>query len=348
MKTLANPPSVLAGCLGVLLSAACAQDTEESFAGQWLLELDVPPADVYAHLELEHADGSWAGYVEGGPVTVGIDGDRLEVVIDSRDTAGFVFERRLVGRLSGDLVSGDLTVVGNAESAENGSTWTARRVLPDSGPVPEPSPVDLAGTWVPIAGADIRKYSMDLTPAAAAWVADYLPMDLPNERCVSSGIVAMIAWAAYPSEWLVDTDRITIIYEVGSEVRRVYLDGREPLDHYPHSPMGFSTGRWEGSTLVIETQRLSPTVRDFRGEPISENARFVERYTLSEEGTTLSAVMMLHDPENYRRPAIRRRMWRRDSDAVIFPYECDPDSFFRQLYEEDKMDDYIDRADRRR
>jgi hypothetical protein len=111
--------------------------------------------------------------------------------------------------------------------------------------------------------------------------------------------------------------------------------------------MGFSAGHWEGSTLVIETERLSRNVRDFRGEPISENARFVERYTLSEDGTTLSAVMTLHDPENYLRPPIRRRIWSKDSDAVIFPYECDPDSFFRQLYEEGVMQDYIDRAGRR-
>jgi hypothetical protein len=33
--------------------------------------------------------------------------------------------------------------------------------------------------------------------------------------------------------------------------------------------------------------------------------------------------------------------------GMIFPDECDPDSFFRQLYEEGKMDEYIDRGDRR-
>ena len=50
--------------------------------------------------------------------------------------------------------------------------------------------------------------------------------------CVSAGLVAVIAWASYPSEWLVDDDRITIIYEVASEVRRVYLDGREAPDYF--------------------------------------------------------------------------------------------------------------------
>jgi hypothetical protein len=313
-----------------------------------MLTLDAPPAELYALLELEPADSGWVGHVEGGPVPVKIDGDEIEIVVDSRDIAGFVFERRLTGRLNGEMIEGNVTVVGEADSAENGSTWTANRVVSESGSIPAPDPVDLSGMWVPASGADIRKYRMDQTPSAQAWHDGYLMhLDQPNLRCVSPGIVAMIGWAAYPSEWLVDEDRITILYEVESSVRRIYLDGREPPESYPHSPLGFSVGHWEGSTLVIETQRLSRNVRDFRGEPISENARFVERYTLSEDGTTLSAVMTLHDPENYLKPPIRRRVWRKDPHAVILPYECDPDSFFRELYEDGAMQDYIERAERR-
>jgi hypothetical protein len=332
----------------VMLPGAVTAAQSTDFAGLWMMELDVPPADLHALLELEEWDGNWVGHVEGGPVAVQIKGDEIEIVIDSRDVAGFVFERRLVGRLNGDLIYGELTVVGEADSDENGSTWSASRVASESATAPPPDPVDLSGTWVPIAGADIRKYGMDLTPAAKDWHDGYLMrLDQPNLRCVSPGIVAMIGWAAYPSEWLVDDDRITIIYEVESSVRRIFLDTREPPESYPHSPMGFSNGHWEGSTFVIETQRLSRNVRDFRGEPISENARFVERYDLSEDGQTLSAVMTLYDPENYVKPPIRRRMWRKDLEAVIFPYECDPDSFFRQLYEEGRMEEYIERGDRR-
>jgi hypothetical protein len=330
------------------LSAACAGARAGDFAGRWTLELDVPPVDLYATLDLERTDAGWLGHVEGGPVPIRIDGEEIEIVIDSRDLAGFVFERRLLGRLNGDLIEGELTVVGDAESAENGSTWAANRLVAEGGPPPAPRPVDLSGTWVPTEGADIRKYRMDLTPSAQARLDGYrMDLDQPHLRCVSPGIVAMIAWAAYPSEWLVDEDRITIVYEVENSVRRIYLGGREPPESYVHSPMGFSNGHWEGSTLVIETRLLSTNVRDFRGEPVSENARFVERYALSEDGATLSAVMTLHDPENYVKPPIRRRMWRRDPGAVIFPYECDPDSFFRQLHEEGRMQEYVERADRR-
>ena len=195
---------------------------------------------------------------------------------------------------------------------------------------------------------DFRKYSMDLTPAAEEWYAGYLMhYDQPNVRCVSPGITAMIAWSGYPFEILESENRLTFIYEVESEVRRVFLDGREPPEFFPNSPMGYSTGRWEGSHLVVDTTLLMPNVRDFRGEPISENARLNEVYTLSEDGQQLSAVITLHDPDNYERPPVRRRAWVRNPDTEIYPYECDPDSFYRQMYNEDKLDMYFERSKRR-
>jgi len=166
-------------------------------------------------------------------------------------------------------------------------------------------------------------------------------------RCVSPGITTVVAWGAYPFEILPGEDRLTFIYEFDSEVRRIFLDGREPPAYYPHSGMGFSTGRWEGRHLVVETTLLAPNIRDFRGEPVSENARLEEVYTLSDDGQTLSAVITLHDPDNYERPPIRRRAWTRSTDRQIFPNECDPDSFFRQMYNEDLLDMYFERSKRR-
>ena len=338
----------LAACLLGIAPVADAQD-ESAFAGEWMVSLELPPADIVALLQIERRNGEWAGWLEGGPVSLDIDGRRIEVIADSRDIAGFVIERRLVGTLSGSVIEGTLSIVGNDASPENGTSWHAMRVARDANTQRQPpQPVDLSGIWVPGPGVDFRKYSMDLTPEAEAWHADYLfHLDQPNVRCVSPGLVALIGWSGYPQEWLQDDNRLTMLFEVGSEVRRVYLDGREFPDFFPMSPMGFSVGHWDGSDLVVDTRMLSPNVRDFRGEPISENARLVERYELSEDGNMLSAVITLHDPENYERPPIRRRSWVRDPEAEIYPYECDPDSFFRQLHEEGRMQEYMDRAHRR-
>jgi len=320
---------------------------EPAIEGDWMLEVrpDGPP--LIGLLQIERSDDGWQGFVEGGPVPVSVDSDNVVIEIDSRDLRGFVYVMKLVGTLADGRLEGTYNTQSEFKMNERPGTWHAERYAPEPRPK-QPAPVDISGIWTPAPGIDFRKYSMDLTPEAEEWFAGYMMhYDQPNVRCVSPGITAMIAWSGYPFEILASKDRLTFLYEVDSEVRRIFLDDREAPEFYPNSPMGYSTGRWEGSTLVVETTRLMPNVRDFRGEPISDNARLEEVYTLSEDGQRLDAVITLYDPQNYRRPPIRRRAWTRNPETEIYPYECDPDSFYRQMYEEGKLDMYFERSKRR-
>jgi hypothetical protein len=337
--------------------------SQESLEGDWMLELNGPQAQVadaitigaskhpspsiQGKLTLTKSGQNWIAHVEGGPVSVQIKDNTIDLLIDSRDLAGFVFFRRLQGQFSDEFMSGSFTIEGNTEQPEPGGNWSAERKKPDV-TAHNAEPVDITGIWTPAPGVDFRKYSMDLTDTAAAWFENYIAhYDQPNVRCVSPGIVAMVAWGAYPIEILGSKNRLTFLYEVDSEVRRVFLDGKPPPDYYPPSPMGFSNGYWQGSNLIIETQLLEGNIRDFKGEPVSEGARMHERYSLSEDGNTLSAVITLLDPKNYKQPPIRRRKWVRNAATEIYPYECDPDSFYRQMYNENKLDMYFSRSQRR-
>lgn len=332
---------------------------QDAIEGDWMLRLYGPGAEnadpgttkrepsIEGKLSLKQAGGNWTGHVEGGPVSVEIKDHKIEVLVDSRDLAGFRFFRRLQGEFSGQTMLGSFTIEGHTEQPEPGGSWTAERFKP---PLPSQTmdSVNMTGIWTPAAGVDFRKYSMDLTDQAARWFKDYLAhYDHPNVRCVSPGIVAMVAWGAYPFEILESKDRLTFLYEVDSEVRRIYMNGKAPPEYYPPSAMGFSNGNWSGGTLTIETQLLEGNIRDFRGEPVSEGARMHEQYQLSEDGNTLSAVITLLDPKNYKQPPIRRRKWVRNSATEIYPYECDPDSFYRQMYNENKLDMYFERSHRR-
>lgn len=331
----------------IVLLAAGVAAADPALEGSWMLELSSDRAPIEGLLQIERSSKSWQAWVEGGPVPIHVDGGVVTLKIDTRDLRGFVFYLNLEGRLHGDSMSGSYSIESETRVNASPGSWTAVRHTPKTRPT-EPDPVDMTGTWTAAPGRDFRKYSMDLTPAASEWHAGYLMhYDQPNVRCVSPGITAMVAWGAYPFEILESPDRLTFIYEFDSEVRRIYLDERKPPDYYPHSGMGFSTARWEGSDLVVETTHLSPNTRDFRGEPVSANARLEEVYSLSEDRQTLSAVITLHDPENYRRPPIRRRAWTRNPDTLIFPNECDPDSFFRQMYNEQLLDMYFERSRRR-
>ncbi len=326
-----------------LRSEAYAADIE----GRWLLSLQDKKRTLVGLLEIEKAGEGWIAYLEGGPASVATEGNNVVIVADSRDVRGFVFNRKMTGKIDGDSMSGIYLQEGAAAQKEDPGPWTAVRELPQNKMESPPKPVDISGTWTATQEWDFRKYTMALTPAGKKWLESYLPYyDQPDVRCTSIGLPALTTYS-FPFEIIESDDRYTMIYEYKSKVRRIWMNGREPSEYMPPSRMGHSNGHWDGSTLVIETKLLDKTVRDFRGELISENARIEERYELSEDGNTLMLVVTVHDPEYYFRPPVRRRQWIRDNTAEIFPYTCDPDSFYLKMYEDGEMDMYIERTDKR-
>jgi hypothetical protein len=334
--------------LAFLLACLPSIGQEPDFAGQWMLDVQIPAEPLAGLLELEQDGGRWVAWVEGGPTPVTIDGNTIELYIDSRDRQGFRFQRKLTGTLDNNGMRGTMTSIDVVESAaefgEDGSAWSARRFVDAPPEEPIESLDELAGTWAPLRGRDIRKWTMALTPAAREWHAGYdARMDEPQKRCVSPGLYSAITWS-FPFEIVADDDKLVLMYEAFNLTRRVFTDGRVDPDFFPHSALGYSTGRLENGELVISTKWLSQSIRDFNGEPISEKATMVERYRLGDGGDRLSVVLTLHDPDNYERPPVRRRVWTRQDDAIIYPFECDPDSFFRQLFNEGRMQEYIDRT----
>jgi hypothetical protein len=331
--------------LGIFLLGPVARAND--IEGHWMLSLQDRDRTLVGLLEVEKDGDGWTAYLEGGPTTVETDGDNVVIVADSRDIRGFVFNRRMTGRIDGDSMSGTYVQEGASAQKEAPGPWRAVREPPQDEMASPPKPVDIAGIWTATQELDFRKYSMALTPAGEAWLESYLPYyDQPDVRCTSVGLPALTTYS-FPFEIIESKDRFTMIYEYESIVRRIWMDGRQPSEYMPPSRMGHSNGHWEGSTLVIETKLLEKTVRDFRGELISENARIVERYDLGEDGNTLTMVVTVHDPDNYFRPPVRRRKWKRDNSAEIFPYKCDPDSFYIKMYEDGEMDMYIERTDKR-
>jgi hypothetical protein len=333
--------------LSIICLVAIALQSNVSAAdlpGKWRLEVE---PDLVGLLELRDVGGSFIGFVEGGPIEVDVDGNDITLVVDSRDQSMRRFDRILTGRIVGDSLQGTFVIEASGDREREEGSW---RAVPwdeseDTGN-PAPEPVSLAGMWGGASGRDLRKYRMDTTAQAEAFVAGYdANLDQPPMRCMSPGVVALFG-APYLVEIVETEDRILLFSESFMQARHIYLDGRTPPDYFPHSRLGFSVGHWEGSTLVIETTHIKANVRDYRGEPLSENARVIERYRLEDDGQTLAGVMTIHDPENYNQPPIRRTLRRRTSEVPL-PYECDPDSFFRQLYRENQLDEYFSRGDRR-
>ncbi len=101
-------------------------------------------------------------------------------------------------------------------------------------------------------------------------------------------------------------DRGDAIYIIMFEqVRRVYLDDREPPTGFWPNKSGWSDGHWDGNTLVVRTTDFTEGSISNNVEPLpfgGPDAEMIERYTLSEDGSRLSVQINLQDPKYYSYP----------------------------------------------
>ena len=109
---------------------------------------------------------------------------------------------------------------------------------------------------------------------------------------------------------------------IDNATRQIYTDGRpHPADPNP-SWLGYSTGRWEKDTLVVETIGFNGKAPlDIIGHPRSESMRITERYQRRDVGH-LDVAITFDDPVNYTRPFTINVTHLLQPDTDILEYFC--------------------------
>jgi hypothetical protein len=119
-------------------------------------------------------------------------------------------------------------------------------------------------------------------------------------------------------EFLFTPGRVTITNEMGL-IRRIYTDGRALPTDPEATNTGFSVGRWEGQTLVVETVGINPEARYPARGPgapaIGADARITERIFLKEPGT-LQFDIVTEAPAVLAQPDRRTRLYTRVPKTV--------------------------------
>ncbi len=115
---------------------------------------------------------------------------------------------------------------------------------------------------------------------------------------------------------------IVILLEVANAHRQIYTDGRKlPTDPQP-SWLGYSTGKWEGDTLVVDTVGFNDKAwLDVLGHPRSEAMHLVERYHRRDFGH-LDVEMTFDDPKMYTKPFSIKITHELIPDSDILEYFC--------------------------
>jgi len=114
-----------------------------------------------------------------------------------------------------------------------------------------------------------------------------------------------------------------ILYEVDGLHRQVFTDGRKfPATFEFPAYLGYSTGRWEGDTFVVESRGFNDrTPLDAIGHPRSEAMHVTERFRRRDFGH-LDVEMTFDDPEMYSRAFTVRVLFELVADNDIFEMFC--------------------------
>jgi hypothetical protein len=95
---------------------------------------------------------------------------------------------------------------------------------------------------------------------------------------------------------------LALLYEVNAMYRQIHIDGRAlPVDPTP-AWNGYSTARWEGDTLVVQTSGFPDGIwLDRSGNPLTDAARITERIRRVSFGR-MEIEVTIDDPKAYTRP----------------------------------------------
>ena len=188
---------------------------------------------------------------------------------------------------------------------------------------------DLSGIWTRTGRAANENFGKEAPPLQARAKAVYeenrkglAPADSgldemdPTIYCMPHGMPRILA-SNSPFEIIQTPSQVVVLFEASQMQRRIYLDGRKLPENYPATYMGFSTGRYDGETLVVETTGLSDlTWLDTSGTPHSDALRVTERIRRTDP-KTLEMAFRFEDPKAFTRPVEDTKTYQIRSDWSI-------------------------------
>ena len=174
-------------------------------------------------------------------------------------------------------------------------------------------------------GRDVRGWwarDFPLTEAARLELAAWDPeTDNYAKRCIPAGMPEAMM-QPFPIEFIDRGDTIILKIEEWDNSRTIHLNA-DPEADVPYSRMGYSVGRWEGDTLIVETDRINYPYFNDQGIPQSDAVKIIERFTLNAQDARLDWTAILTDPGTFTEPVTMAGMhWEWIPDNEIKPYNC--------------------------
>ena len=200
---------------------------------------------------------------------------------------------------------------------------------------------DHSGMW----RSDSPRYNANLMPEGVKapmlpWAAelykrrvDTLGYDRPMTICMPHGVPDAMT-APYPFK-VIQTPAVTVhLYEEFTKYRQIHTDGRQlPVDPNP-TWYGYSVGRWEGDTFVVDTAGFKEgSWLDNNGHPHTEALRTTERFRRINFGS-MDVTVTVDDPKAYSRPWTAQTMHLvLQPDTELLEHLCESNRDLQRLQE---------------
>jgi hypothetical protein len=161
--------------------------------------------------------------------------------------------------------------------------------------------------------------SLPLTDKARKAIAATKAQSSSLKGCEQKGMPSIMATPT-PIELIDKGDTILLRVEEYDTVRNIHMRGGS-ASAQPLSPLGYSTGRWDDKTLVVETSRINSPWFSY-GVPQSTAVRLVERFTPSADGSRLDYAIEATDAEMFTRPVEQKSAWVWRPGEKLMPFNC--------------------------
>ena len=191
---------------------------------------------------------------------------------------------------------------------------------------------DLSGLWNRMSPKYSRNIAADLKPGEVLPWAEALVNErrenlgkgYMNTMCVPFGPSYVTSADTTGAEMMkiIQAPSLIVILNPDLTYRQVFMDGRA-LERDPNPAwMGYSVGRWDGDTLVVESNGYNDrTWLDHDGHPHTEALRMTERYRRRDLGH-MDVEITFSDPKAYARSwtvAVRAEL---AADTEMIEFVC--------------------------
>ena len=172
------------------------------------------------------------------------------------------------------------------------------------------------------------------------------------DRCITRGVIGSILPVVYGNGNRISQSAgyVTITYEMIHDTRVIPLDGRPHLSPKIRQYLGDARGRFEGTTLVVDTTNFTDQTSvggNGNGLRHSDGLKLTERLTRI-DAQTLEYIVTVDDPKTYVQPFTMLLDLTTGRDNAVLPYECHEGNYMlKNTLSGERAEDRAIEADRK-